>query len=852
MTLNTFLKKILQSNKFKFLGVTFMFIVTVVLFFSFDAEANEMKRLEHEVTNKYQQHDAKIDLLNPNNEQYKNNIDNIKNQNQKPQFEQLKVQIKNDFTTTNLIDKVVSKYDKWFNFEQLKIKEANSIKKAQSFKGTNPSKVEKAINVMLPTQNISKYYIKKGTNNLSQGHILVDKFIYEKRKLKIGDKFKINNKNYQVSGVFGTPMQIISQSFSIDGSVIMNQKDFDSISGDLKIELLAKIKNSKLNTKEFYAKKFDEILKDKDFITTLKIPNVSKDLFNNPKQITDQLKKLTYKTQEIKLIQGVNELSNDGEANLIHIQPDIHLTLAKTIAIVFSAILAILLTVIISKIINNYAVEIGVLKSFGYQKGEILIRFAIIPIAISFIAITIGFIIGRYILSVQLLNLLTKEFSLPNSTSPQINFTTILFGMILPFVTIFISVIYNANKLINRQTIYLLRNVNSERSSKISKFFNRFSRKYSMKRLMRLRLLTNSLSKTFAVLIGITFSSMLVFFAVFFASSINHAANSLFETLHVNTIKFDVSKYVEYQKSYKSVGQTNSIRIVDVKRKVEPKIKPNKFVSFNKPKLELLMSFDPQNTEFKFTNEQLNKMKTGILLSSSYKNDFGYQIGDEIKVTRINESFSDKTKNNTYTLKISGFYESAAPIFSFSNNAYVSKQLNTQNKVNAIFSSDKNKLNQFKMGDSVNELNLSEFKEQTNKMLTNLWAIVLIFGVIAFLILLPIISILSGIIIDDNRKNMGILKAVGYTNQELGSMMINIYNPIVSLGIIFGVTLGYVLTNYLFSLFATMGMTLNIYYNWYEILAGAILIFIVYLANIKLASRNIRKVVPIKELSSFT
>lgn len=848
MTLNTFLKKVLLNNKFKFIGVTFMFIVTVVLFFSFDSEANEMKRLENEVTYKYNQHDAKIDLLNPDSNQYKTSIEQIKNKNLQIQIPQLQVKIQNDFTTTNIVDKIQNKYDKYFNFEQINIKEANSTKSVQSFKGTNPNSVEKPINLMVPTKSISKYYVKQGTNNLSKGHVLVDKFIFDKRKLKIGSKFKINNKEYIVSGVFGTPMQIISQSFTIDGSVLMNESDFKETSGDLKLELLAKIKQDKSKSKKFYADKFDEMLNDKDFVTTLKIPQVDPANLTTPSALNN----ITYKTQQIKLLQGVSELENDAEANLIHIQPDIHLTLAKTIAIVFSTILAILLTVIISKIINNYAVEIGVLKSFGYQKWEIISKFALIPILISTVAITIGFIIGRYILSVQLLNLLTKEFSLPNSTSPQINFTTILFGMILPFMTIFISVIYNANKLINRQTIYLLRNVSSEKTSKISTLFNRFSRKYSMRRLVRLRLLTNSLSKTFAVLIGITFSSMLVFFAVFFASSINHAANSLFDTLHVSTIKFDPQSYVDASSKFKSVGQTNTIKIVDVQRKVKPKVKPNKFVSFNKPKLELLMSFDPKKTEFKFTPQQTKLMKDGILLTSSYKTDFGYQVGDVVKVIRVNESFNDKTKNNTYELKIAGFYESAAPIFSFSSLDYASKQLNTKNKINAIFTDDKSKLNQFKMSKAQSELNLDEFKQQSNKMLASLWVIVLIFGAIAFLILLPIISILSSIIIDDNRKNMGILKALGYTNQELGSMMINIYNSIVFIGIIIGITLGYVLTLNLFSLFASMSMTLNIFYNWYEILAGAILIFVVYLLNIKLASRNIKKVVPIKELSSFT
>lgn len=852
MTITTIVRRLVKKNFWKFFGVTFMFFVTVLLFMSFDSEANEMKRLEGEITNKYKQQDAKIELFNINGNSLKQMFSQIDSANAKMPFEKAKTQVENKLDKDQILAKLNAKYGKDLDFEIRQSKKANVVKQQQKFKGMDPKKLKLPVNVYLPTSKISKYYMKSGKFDVDANHIVIDKFLAENKDLKVGDKYKIDNKDYTINGIYGTPSQIIMQSFGSAGSVMMSTSEFNKLDSDATYDVLAIAKNKDAKGEKYYQDLYDEITNDKDFVMHIKSPNLTQADFANPLTLQSKLNNVTYKVKDIKLVQGVDELANDGEANLIHIQPNIHLTIAKAIAIVFTAILAILLTVIISKIINNYAVEIGVLKSFGYEKWEILRRFIYIPVVISIIAITLGFILGRFTTSPLLLKTLTAQYNLPAGGTPQVNIMSILFGMVIPFVVILFSVVFNANKLIDRPTVYLLRDVSSEKTSSISNFFNRFSKKLPMKRLVRLRLLTNGMAKTIAVFIGLTFSSMLVFFAMFFASSINHTANSMFDAIQVKNMFFDNSKYVDDKDSYKSVGLANAIRIIDVNRVKKPEKHPSKFVSESKPKIEMLLSYKPKNTEFKFSSKQTSDMKNGIYLSSSYQNDYQYRVGDKLTVKLVSDEFSDKTKNNTYELKIAGFYDSAAPMFSFTTYNYGAQQMNKDGKVNAVFSDSKSKLKQLDLSSSATNLDLGNIKDQMGKALAALYIIVMVFGVIAFLILLPIILILSGIIIDDNRKNMGILKALGYTNNELGSMMINIYNSVVFLGILAGIGLGYLLTLQLFGVFAGMGMTIFVHVEFIQIILGALLIFVIYWLNIKIATRKIRKVVPIKELSSFT
>lgn len=852
MTITTIIKRLVKRNFWKFFGVTFMFFVTVLLFISFDSEANEMKRLENVVTNDYKQQDAKIELFNINGS-LKTTLDQIDQANKNMPLPQAQIKVENKLSPEVIFNKLKNKYGKDLQLEMRYTKKANVAKKQQSFSGTKSmDKVKFPINVFLPTKDISKYFMKKGSFKVDETHIVIDKFLAETKKLDIGDKYKINDKYYIINGIYGTPSQVIKQSYDSEGSVMMSKSEFDKLDGDLGVDILALNKNKNSKSVKYYQNLYDKIVNDSEFVLKIKKPNLTQSDYQNPQLLQQKLKNLTYEVNSIKLVQGVEELSNDGEANLIHIQPNIHLTIAKAIAIIFTAILAILLTVIISKIINNYAVEIGVLKSFGYEKAEILNRFLLIPVVVSVIAITLGFIVGRFGTAPVLLKLLTNEYNLPGSGVPQINLMSIVFGMLIPFVVITGSVLLNANKLINRQTVYLLRNVSSERTSKISTFFNKFSKKLSMKRLMRLRLLTNGIAKTIAVFIGLTFSSMLVFFALFFSSSIDHTANSMFDALHVKHMYFDSTHYVDDKESYKSVGQASPIRIIDVERSKKLKVHPAKFVSSNKPKMELLLAYKPKNTEFKFNTQQSKQMKNGIYLSNSYKTDYGFNVGDKLTVKLVSDEFNKNTKNKTYNLRVAGFYDSAAPMFSFTTFEYSSKQLNKSGKVNAIFTDSNSKLKQFKLSSTAANLDLGNIRKQMGKALSALYIIVLVFGVIAFLILLPIILILSGIIIDDNRKNMGVLKALGYTNKELGSMMINIYNSVVFLGIICGIGLGYLMTLQLFNVFAGMGMTMNVHFDLVKIIIGAIIIFVIYIVNIKIATRKIKKVVPIKELSSFT
>lgn len=533
---------------------------------------------------------------------------------------------------------------------------------------------------------------------------------------------------------------------------------------------------------------------------------------------------------ELPIIFSIQDKSAISAIQSIPLRIEMVDTMNRVMYIVFTSIVTVMMVLIISKILYSRRKDIGVLISFGYHPNKIRRALLVIPISISLIASILALFMA-YAPSAWFMQVFNDFFALPITEFHMISWQVILFAVLLPLAITTAATYFFASRILNSHVVDLLNNRPKERKvSWMSSHFSTLISKMKFKSKLRTRSLLDGASRMFLLFVGVVVSMFLLVMVNLMVDTMSNMVNSVFDAIGAPY----VSVYAEPQETEEfdssmamfTIGTVDSVEVNNPPEDALP-------LTATDEKQVMVVGITDDTEVVNVNPEYAEMSKEGVVLPYQFGATYGLSEGDTITIT-------DAITQTKITLPVAGIQGSDSGPYAYVSiemlqeaYGYGSKTYNAK----GFESRPPNDANTILIIES------ETLKQTVQQSLAVLYIMVLFIALFAMLILIPIILVISSIIIDDNIKTISVLKAFGYKNRKIRSMLINIYIPILIVAMIVGASLGIFFNEYLSDVLASsMGMTLIPVYQPSAFIISAAIIVAIYALGIWIAGLKLKKI----------
>lgn len=471
-------------------------------------------------------------------------------------------------------------------------------------------------------------------------------------------------------------------------------------------------------------------------------------------------------------------------------------------AIILLFVIMLMLTNSVINYINENMKVIGAMKAMGYTSRNIISSLYLWFGSLAIIGGTIG-AIASYALMPFLTKIVVGQLGIPYTVAFRIDCTVVSIALVVLFVLLITGL--SARKIKKITPIVALRSGVSNHSFKINPIHLKNSI-FGVNLSLALKTMFVNFKQNIITFFVIGFLIFSCVISLMLYENLNsHPKVNLFTfEISAGTIGFDSETKEEAKKYLEERNDTSNIR-----RMV------TLYLTYNNEDRLVTWVFDDVN---KMNNKEivydgrLPKYENEIALSGKFAKDYGFHVGDEIKLDYGKQSHTYIITGFIQTLNNYGreavMNESAANYLTDLTNASVtlwfdSKDSNasssqvilddvTQRYGEHVLSS----LNFFK----ILKGHLTIFKSITSLMM------LLIYGISAIVIVLVLYLLVKSLIYK-KRKEYGIYKALGYTSTNLiFQTTLSFMPPIISSVILFSIVSYYIANPYLNIMLSTFGV----------------------------------------------
>lgn len=674
------------------------------------------------------------------------------------------------------------------------------------------------LKVLTETNPINKLYIERGSSNINKNEALLFAKFADARNIKVGDNINIrlngNEYNFKIKGLVYSPEFIyLTESERV---FLPDPKDYGVIY----------ISDNFM--KEAYGKNYynEIVIKARENID-----------INNLKEIIknglDKNSIYTVSTKEEQLAFRAAEEEIRGE-----------IAMSQSMPILFLIIAAAIMALVVSKLVENERMEIGILKAMGYSNNIIILSYIKLTLIIGTIGALSGMLLGGLI-SYQFTKFYTAMFELPILVYHfELKYLLIAFGIAVG-VSVF-SGVFGARKVLKLlpqesmkpKAPVIGKHSIIERLNLYKKL--KYTNKLVVKNIVRQK------RRFILTIVGISVSFAMLLSPFAFYNLMNTMFIEQYKKVQVMDydIKFKnvidskgISKVEEYTNGYVEGYLELPVDIINNERKNTINI----IGLVKDTKIYNLQTID---------GKKANITKDAFYISEGFANAnninkgddielnilFGDNIKGSIKVTNI---VKQKLGSNAY-VEINKLYE----IFGLEKilekehytGAYIQgnineKEIENTGLVSSITSTDK-----------IIEL----YKEFTDLIYFSLSALVIFGGIIAFVIVY-VVSIMN---INERKTELSTLRVLGFTKKEIFNIITR-ENMLASIiGIILGVPLGIWMINYVSNSFSNDLYSLSMDYTFNMfIYSGAFTILFVLIGQ-RITKAKIKKLNLIETLKN--
>lgn len=224
----------------------------------------------------------------------------------------------------------------------------------------------------------------------------------------------------------------------------------------------------------------------------------------------------------------------------------------------------------------------------------------------------------------------------------------------------------------------------------------------------------------------------------------------------------------------------------------------------------------------------------GFYMTSSAARIFGVESGDEF-------TFYDLISMEHTTITISDIVENDVLSLMITSKANVAQIIGRNAEgFNVIISEGPLNIPPELLRKSAS---LEDYRRSTESALNTARVVLSIVKVIGSLICILVVILLSGMIIEENRRSISTLEVLGYRGQELRRLVLSPNHLLVSVGFALGIPLGLALADMIARANADSGgVMMSILLTGKTLLISAVFIAAAYILSLALSARKLKKI----------
>jgi putative ABC transport system permease protein len=651
------------------------------------------------------------------------------------------------------------------------------------------------LRIFAANEKLNRHAVMEG-NDLDENSILIDPLFARTNELKIGDSMTIAGKEYSVAGTVALPNYIY---------VIRSTEEMINDPTKFGIAVLSRSNIAALSgASDFYAVRFQDRANFHEQELSFRSQLLAEGIDISRWESTENKSMVTFVTLEITTLS----------------------TMSKVVPGMLLILSVILIGILLKRMIQRETAVLGTLYALGYRRSELVRHYLLFPLVVAGAGGFLGTLLGMAMVK-PMLNFLLSVFPMPVSAY-QYNYSFLIIGLLLPVVVLCLTSYLVIVRLLRVSPADLMK---GSRVSEKTNFIERSLKldRFSFNTKFQIREQVRSLSRTAFLLFGVIVATILLLYGLTMQSSLDYMLNEGIAALY--NLKFEYV-FNELQTSSPPEGfeQFNGIYVT-----------PDQDTSANFAMMGVL----PESTRLRLEGTSGDKLiPDRVIITKILADKLNVGIGDELHVT------SDEDLQE-YTLTIEAVADSAAGEFIFMPLTDLNQMLGVPaNTYIGIWGDEP-----LAFPESVisSTKDMDAIAAGIRNLISQSGVMVYTLIIMSFILGLIIIFLATGMIIDESRNTISLLKIVGYRPNEVNKLILNSNTIVVIIGYLIGIPVLLIsVTAFMQSLTESMQMTIPTRLNGWYMLFGFFIVMLTYQIAKMLSRRKINRIAMSEALKAGT
>ena len=541
------------------------------------------------------------------------------------------------------------------------------------------------------------------------------------------------------------------------------------------------------------------------------------------------------------IVMDLNTITRIGRISALQLEFASNRLFAEYFLYLLLAISVVIIVIITKKRIDDERLQIGVLKSLGYNRFSIATSYLVYPIFGSIIGGILGFIIG-IIVHRPIADILVSYYCVPLDNF-MISFEYLKTSIVVPMIMLSILSYLIAIFMLRKKPLSLLKEGSNLKINIFSRICNKLTSFLSFESRFKYSLAFRSLGKLLIVTLTSFCTGLLIVLILIGMNLFNDVIDKSFAgidykyAISLNGITID--EIGDPSKTdYILSASIPLTKIVD--ENGNEKIIEKEGVSF---------SFTGIDEDIKFVQvldakeRKINQLlfeDDGIIVNENAKELLGLEVGDVLTFTY---------ENIVLEYPILGFSSEYMGYSVYIDRELFSYELGFDGPIyTSMYSNDDiyNNLDKLSIEESskiTNVLSVDDLKSNISKQMDRFnGSIYLVIGFASFMALI-IIAVIANIVVEENKKTISLMKVMGYKDKKISNIILNIYTPFIIIAYFLSIpAMIKILKMIVEALVGNIEVTIPIAITPVQILIGLIGLLVAYYIAISLSKRVLKKV----------
>lgn len=590
-------------------------------------------------------------------------------------------------------------------------------------------KNDSTLRVFKDRKEVNKICLMKGEMPENDNEITIDRMYADNNKVKVGDKIRVGDKEFKVSGLVAlsdfSALYSDNNDLMFDavlfGVAIVKDDVFEAFDHNISYSYVWKYRNEPVNeTKEKkMSDKFLEKMVEDVYMVQNNVEIYIPRYQNNAIQFTG------------------DDIGGDQSMMLV-------------LLYILIVIMAFVFAVTINHTITREAAVIGTLRASGYTRTELIRHYIFLPIMVSLVAAVIGNILGYTAFKYVAASMYYGSYSLPTYVTIW-NGKAFILTTVVPLIIMLVVNFISLYKKLKLSPLKFIRRDLSKKKNKKAfklpafKFMSRF----------RLRIIFQNKVSYITLFVGIAFANILLMFGLMMHPLLEKYQDEIVNNMMAN-----------YQYVLKNP--------VDVKDDEAEKYCLNS-LEFSKYSLKEDISIYGIENNSKYLKDDVSD---GYYVSNTFSQKYRVNAGDTI-------TLKEKYGSKKYKFKIKGTVEYPAGLVIFMSNKKFCKVFDKDDDYyTGYFSNKELNIKGKDVASCITEDDLTKTSRQLNVSMGQIFYLINIFAVVLFVIL---IYLLTKLIIEKNTNSISMVKILGYNNGEIAMLYLMATTWVVVISILLSI-----------------------------------------------------------------